>query len=182
MLFITYLIHTTWAHPLTLNSYHYFCYTVGRPGGPQALNIRPISFTMVQVSWTLQANSVSTSFTITCNSSSPNTVSLSGPLQDTQSDEGMYTATLSGLNLHTLYTCCLSLRDEKLGSSVPQCHGVQPIITPPMQVQSVQDLSPVVLVVGIVIGLVVGAGGTALVLLVVVIAVKKRASSSVSSK
>ena len=138
----------------------------------------------------------------------------------------MYTVTLSGLVPDTLYTCCLLLRDEVLGSSVQQCQNIQQpavpstttptiqsavssVATPTIQsavlstttptiqsavpstttptvvqsavpsidtqrIQAVQGFSSVGWAVGIIIGLVVGAGGTALVLLVVVIVAKKR--------
>ena len=97
----------------------------------------------------------------------------------------MYTATLSGLDPDTLYTCCLLLRNEKLGNSVPQCQNIlQPIIssmTTPT-VKAFQGLSPIGWAVGVTIGMLVGAGGTAFVLLVVVIAVKKKRASTSSSK
>ena len=71
----------------------------------------------------LKPNISSDLFIITCNSSTHNTVSLSGTLQsvrDPQSD-GVHTATVSGLDPDTLYTCCVAVRDEDVGSSLQQC-------------------------------------------------------------
>ena len=103
--------------------------SAGRTAGPQSLNITSTFPRVVQAYWFLQPNSSSTSFTITCNSSSSDTLSLSGSLQDALSDEGVYTATIIGLDPDTLYTCCLSLRSEERGSSIPQCQNVQQLTT-----------------------------------------------------
>ena len=68
------------------------------------------------MSWIVQSDDNSDSFTITCISSGHNTVSLSGSLQSTLSDE-RHNTSINGLDPDTLYSCCVTLRDKGVGST-----------------------------------------------------------------
>ena len=80
------------------------------------INITSLSPTAARVSWIVQSDDNSDSFTIICISSGHNTVSVSGSLQSTLSD-GRHTTTINGLDPDTLYRCCVTLRDEDVGST-----------------------------------------------------------------
>ena len=160
----------------------------GPPPPPKDVSVTSLSPTAVQVSWVLQPNTSSDSFIITCNSSTHNTVSLSGTLQsarDPQSN-GVHTATVSGLDPDTLYTCCVAVRDEDVGSSSEKCVDITGISsvdllvtstpTDCLNVAAVQAAgSPAVgWAVGILIGVILGAALTMVVLIVIVVILKRK--------
>ena len=98
------------------------CIIAGSPHPPKDVSVTSLSPTAARVSWLLQPNTSSDSFIITCNSSTHTTLSLSGTLQsvrDQQSD--VHTATVGGLDPDTLYTCCVVVRNEGVGSSSEKC-------------------------------------------------------------
>ena len=161
----------------------------GPPPPPKDVSVTSLSPTAVQVSWVLQPNTSSDSFIITCNSSTHNTVSLSGTLQSARvpQSNSVHTATVSGLDPGTLYTCCVAVRDEDVGSSSEKCvdyTGISsvnlqvtstPTVTGGLNVAAVQAGSPAVgWAVGILIGVILGAVLTMVVLIVIVVILKRK--------